>query len=73
MNAIIVVGSNDFVQEAGKELENKGLGKLCNNVFAKNNISNFDTIARGLRELQSYKKQQNKNSIYKTSSLTKIG
>ena len=72
MYCIVVEGTKEFLEDASDELVNKCMNKIGDNVFVVNSISNFDSIAKGLKNLQSYKKNQSKNKIYKTTSLYKI-
>ncbi len=72
MYCIVVVGAEEFMDAASTELISKGMAKILDGVFVVNSINNFDTISKGLKSLEAYKKQQSKNSIYKTTSLIKI-
>jgi len=72
MYCIVINGTKEFIEAANTELENKGLNKFIDGVFIANSVSNFDAIARGLKNLESYKKHQSKNIIYKTTNLSKL-
>jgi len=72
MYCILIEGTDEFLIDAANELISKGMNKIGENVFIANSISNFDSIARGLKNLQSYKKNQSKNKIYKTTGLHKV-
>ena len=72
MYSVMIEGTEEFLKDSANELVSKGMKQIGENVFIVNSINNFDSIARGLKNLSSYKKQQSKNIIYKTSNLAKI-
>ena len=72
MYCIIIEGTDDFLRHASEELVSKGMSAISGSVFIANSTSGFDGIARGLKNLSSYKKSQSRNKIYKTTSLIKI-
>jgi len=72
MYSVIIEGTEEFLLDSAIELVSKGMKQIGVNVLIVNSINNFDSISRGLKNLSSYKKQQSKNIIYKTSSLAKI-
>ena len=72
MYAVVVEGTRDFLKDVERELTAKGFRKIGENIYVANNVTNFDNIVRGLKDLQSYKKSPTQNNIYKTSTLIKI-
>ena len=72
MPAIIVDGTDDFINEAMQELKNKKFTNIGRQVAQTSSQTNLNNIAKGLKELESYKKNSGKNRVYTCNSVHTI-
>ena len=72
MYAVILDGTDEFIDDAMSELKAKNFNPLCRQAACSQSVVGFDSIVSGLKQLKTYKKNPSKNTIYKTSSLQTI-